>query len=231
MTENNTPVNIPEIHPTEEIAERALQAVAELLHSNQITSKTFTRPLENGGGELAELVIGELSEGENPHVLLSTYGVGGVETTGEIKIPVLNDKSFPYHSEFYMVANSIKNANLFAEQLVNLSFVTSTQKSPFMPGMILQTPDPNVSFFFSEKPLGVLSEHGHNPVFVEDFALCFVCVTPIYGDEQKMFTVEEELQKFNTWFTSLGSDAYKPDRPRYKADEELVKATEPDTTE
>jgi hypothetical protein len=210
MTEEQ---NTLEEHPVEEISGLSLNAIAGLLHSEEIKSHSFTRPLENGGGELAECVVGQ--QAEDGHTLLSTYGAGGVPTEGKINID--NIKEYEYHAEFFMVASSVPVANVLVEELVNISFIVSVNRQPLFPGMVIGGVNGNdeIFYLFTERPLGIQNGHGHPPILTPDFALAFVAVNRLYKEEVDLIQAEGGFDKFSEFLTSLGNDAYSISRPKY----------------
>lgn len=209
MTENN----IIE-HPVDEISNLAFNKVGELLKSHQMSSQTFTRPLPNGGGELAEVVIGE-PIGEDKHVVLSTFGTGGVETEGSITLNETS-KSYPYHSEFFMVASDLPTAKVLTEELANIAFTVSVTQKPLTPGMIISSVNGNedVYYLFTEISLGQ-HKYGTAPLFSTDFALAFVAVNRIYKEEAEALQDSENSAKFLDFLESLGNEAYSLNRPNF----------------
>jgi hypothetical protein len=201
-------------HPVEDISALSLNTIAELLHSKEITSHSFTRPLEGGGGELAEIVVGQASP-EDGHVLLSTYGVGGVPTQGNIIIE--EGKTYEYHAEFFMVAANVPVANVLAEELVNLTFIVSVNNQPLYPGMVIGGVNGNdeIFYFFTERPLGIQNGHASPPLLTSDFALAFVAVNRLYENEVELLKEEDGYDKLNEYFVSLGNEAYSINRPKY----------------
>lgn len=203
-----------------EVSQEVFKRVAENLHSNELTSKTFTRPLPDGGGELAETVIGKLSTGEHPHVLVSTYGLGGTETKGSITVNIEENKQLDlnFHAELFMVANTVTNANKYAEDLAKLAFFVVDTEQPLVPGSIISygNDEEKATYLFSERSLGTLGDHFVPPVLSTDFAVCFVAVTKLYDTEAEAIKNEElTVDQLNEFLKTLGTDAYTPDRKEY----------------
>lgn len=201
-------------HPVDEISALAFQKVGGLLQSHQLSSHTFTRPLPNGGGELAECVIGE-PIGEDKHVVVSTFGTGGVETDGSLTVSETG-KSYPYHSEFFMVASDLPTAKVLTEELANIAFTVSVTKQPLTPGMIIGSVNGNedILYLFSEFSLGE-HRYGTSPLFSEEFALAFVAVNRIYKEEAEALQDKENSEKFIKFLESLGNEAYSLSRPKF----------------
>lgn len=208
-----TEQNITE-HSEEKISNLVLQSIGELLHSSQISSHTYTRPLPGGGGELAECVIGE-PIGEDKHVILSTFGTGGVETEGTITVQETN-KQYAYHSEFFMVASDLPTAKVLSEELANIAFTVNVTKQSFTPGMVIGSINGNedIYYVFSEVSFG---EHKYSsaPIFSKNFAVAFVAVNRVFKEEVEVFQDENKTTEFLSFLESLGNEAYSLNRTKF----------------
>lgn len=213
-------INYPDPIPASEVAGEVLKRVSSLLHSQTVTSKTFTRSTPEGEVELVETLIGELTPEEKyPHVVVSTFGVGGVPTNGSITLTGgEEDKTLNYHAEFFMVADSVDTANVFAEELAQIVYLVTDTKQPLIPGTIIsRTEDEKTKFYlFSERPGGILGGHMQSPVVSDEFAVCFVAVTPVYPSEFEMLqNGSVNVEELGNFLSSLGIEAYSLDRPEY----------------
>lgn len=198
--------------PLRELEETALERTTQLLHSSEVERMVFTS--EGDDPVSIEILIGKAADSDG-HILLSTFGLGGSTTTGQVNID--EDGKFEYRTEFFSLASNLTDAYKLAEVLAKLAFIVDNSTDPLLPGMILggilPEEDKLNRISLSDAPIGVHAGHRLPPVVTKDFAVFWTAVTLVTDDEaQLVSTGEEGWNEFQEFLTKLDIGAYDLDR-------------------
>lgn len=207
VNENPTPF----VDTTErKTAETVFEAITKLVHSDQIEVVNFHAPFNSEEAIQAQVVIGAPSE-EDGHIVVSTYGLGGVETPAKAQI---DENEMPLRMEIFAIAANPEEARIVAEELAALEFHMNSTKTPLLPGVIAGRAGA-VHYAISASPYGTLGGHGHQPIRNQKYLVSFFAANRITENEAKMLSEEETAPKFLEYYKSLGIDAYSLNRPEF----------------
>lgn len=191
-------------------AENVFASIVELIHSQNVEVVNFHFPFNNEEAIQAQVAIGEPSE-EDGHVVVSTYGLGGVTTPARAKI---DDVDKELRVELFGIAKNSEEARLLAKELAGLALYVYNTQTPLVPGVVVGQ-EGSAYYIISASPYGVLNGHGHKPVHTTPYLVSFFAVNRISNSEAKLLNEPGVSDKFVKFYENLGLDAYSLERPEF----------------